>query len=89
MITQQEHSNIHLRIYISSDCATCHESRKIYQEIQPQFPLVNIRLIDLSENVHPAHIFAVPTYELNGKIISMGNPTRKQLHSILQEALES
>ena len=78
-----------LKVYVEEDCWSCSESRRIVAEIAPQFPQVAIELIDLSSQRHPNDVFAVPTYMLNGKIISLGNPYPKELRQKLQDALNS
>ena len=76
-----------LKVYVEEDCWSCSESRRIVQEIALQFPQVAIELIDLSSQHHPDNVFAAPTYMLNGRIISLGNPYPKDLKQKLQDAL--
>ncbi len=54
----------------------------------PRFPQVAIELIDIAAGPGPETIFAVPTYVLNGRVVSLGNPYRHDLQRLLQEALE-
>ena len=70
---------IRLEIYISEKCWSCQESIRIAEELTPLFPDVTIDLIDIQENDVPEEVFAVPTYLLNGKVVSLGNPTREEL----------
>lgn len=76
-----------LKIFIEGDCWSCAESRRIVEEIAPQFPQVAMELVDLSTQQRPENIFAVPTYTLNGKVISLGNPYPRELRQKLQSAL--
>lgn len=76
-----------LRVFISEDCWSCCESRRIIGEIAPQFPQITIELVDLSAQKRPDEIFAVPTYVLDGKVISLGNPYLTELQKKLQDAL--
>ncbi len=46
-----------------------------------------MELVDLSTQQRPENIFAVPTYTLNGKVISLGNPYPRELRQKLQSAL--
>lgn len=75
-----------LHIYIADDCWSCHETRRIVADILPQFPEVNIELRDMSQD-KPDDVFAVPTYVLNGRVISLGNPTREELRQKLTNTL--
>jgi glutaredoxin len=75
-----------LHVYIADDCWSCHETRRIVADIMPQFPEVHIELRDMSQD-KPDDVFAVPTYMLNGRVISLGNPTREELRQKLTNAL--
>lgn len=77
-----------LKVYVDASCWSCAESRRIVAEMRPQFPQVVIELVDLTGAKLPEHVFAVPTYELDGRVISLGNPYRHDLTRQLQEALE-
>lgn len=78
---------VKLQVYINEDCWSCDESRKIVAEIAPQFPDVKIELLDLNSEEQPDFVFAVPTYVLNGRIISLGNPYREDLRRRLQASI--
>ena len=70
--------NLTLRVYVSDDCWSCQETRRIVAEITPQFPEVTVELLEMDGD-RPDDVFAVPTYVLNGRVIFMGNPTRGEL----------
>jgi len=80
---------VKLQVYINEDCWTCDESRRIVAEIAPQFPEVAVELLDLSSTEYPENVFAVPTYVLNGHVISLGNPYRNELRQRIQDTLDS
>jgi len=66
-----------LEIVVGPDCAGCDTARRLASELaQLGLPGVTITVVDLSEPgvVRPAPVFAVPTYVLDGRIISLGNP---------------
>lgn len=71
-----------LHVYIADDCWSCRETRRILADVAVQFPDIQVELRDLSQE-KPDDVFAVPTYVLNGRVISLGNPTRKELHQKL------
>ena len=48
-------------------------------DITPQFPELLLNLVNTGQEPLPDGVFAVPTYLLNGKVISLGNPTRSAL----------
>lgn len=69
---------MHLEIYISDQCANCQEAIMIAKAARSMTGLeVTIINLDAPEQtVHP-QVVAVPTYVLNGRVISLGNPERE------------
>lgn len=78
---------VKLQVYIREDCWTCAESRRIVAEIAPQFPQIAVELVDMETPNRPQDVFAVPTYVLDGRIISLGNPYRDDLRQEIKDAL--
>jgi hypothetical protein len=72
-----------LTVYIADDCWSCAETRRILDDILPQFPDLLLNLVNTQLEPLPDHVFAVPTYLLNGEIVSLGNPTREALQKRL------
>ena len=72
-----------LTVYISDDCWSCEETHRILDEVTPQFPNLLLRRVDTQQEPLPEGVFAVPTYLLDGKVISLGNPTRAALQKRL------
>ncbi len=72
---------IKLDVYITNDCWSCEESERIVLDVSAKLPEVNVEFIDMEKaDNKPENVFAVPTYLLNGKVISLGNPTREELY---------
>jgi hypothetical protein len=80
-------SMVKLQVYVKEDCWACDESRRIVSEIAPQFPEIAVELLDLEADDRPENVFAIPTYVLNGRVISLGNPYRDQLRQEIQNVL--
>jgi hypothetical protein len=74
-----------LQIYISDDCWSCEESLRIAEEARARFEHVNVELLDLMREEAPEAVFAAPTYVLDGRVISLGNPSRERLWRLLGE----
>lgn len=73
----QDDSPRALDIYVTPGCLGCDRARQLAQEVRARgLPSVEVNLIDLSDPVvvRPEAVFAVPTYLLNGKVLSLGNP---------------
>ena len=77
-------------MYVSSECLNCDEAVRLAEEAAARFPGVVVRLIDLDRNGSPPPdpVVAVPTYVLNGRVISLGNPYPEELFARLHEAGE-
>jgi alkyl hydroperoxide reductase subunit AhpF len=74
-----------LNIYIDQKCPGCDQALLIANLIEERMPTVVVRIIDIAEpNARkPESVFAVPTYVLNGKTVSLGNPDERELLSKL------
>lgn len=72
-----------LAIYISNHCPACAYAYSVAEEIQRDFPAVNVRLINLNETAEaiPDAVFATPTYLLDGRIWSLGNPSPEKINA--------
>ncbi len=78
-----------LRIYVAHHCSACSEALRIAQEVSARFANINLQVIDLDEegSRNLDDVFSVPTYVLDGRTLSLGNPDPDQLFSILAAAL--
>ena len=74
-----------LHVYISENCWSCSEARRIVGKIRPLFPNMEIELRDVKDERRPSHVFATPTYILNGRTIYLGNPTQEELTQKLKD----
>lgn len=78
-----------LRIYVAEHCQSCDEALRLAEEVRKRFAGIRLELIDLdkegSRNLDD--VFSVPTYVLNDRTISLGNPAPDQLFSRLAAAL--
>lgn len=75
-----------LQIVVASACQTCDEAHRLAGEVKTRFPQVTLDLIDLdtAPERQPDSVFAVPTYLLNGHVISLGNPSEEALYNLLE-----
>ena len=71
-----------LEIYVAPDCFGCETARHLAGMVRALGRSdLEVRLLDLSEPdvVRPPTVFAVPTYLLDGRVISLGNPEQDWL----------
>ena len=78
---------VKLQVYITDDCWSCAETRRIVADVSPRFPGVLVEFLDMTLSDRPDSVFAVPTYLLNGRVISLGNPTRHELSQKLSKEM--
>ncbi len=71
-----------LEIFVAPDCFGCETARELADIICARgWPGLEVRVLDLSEPhvTRPPAVFAVPTYILDGRVISLGNPEQDWL----------
>jgi predicted thioredoxin/glutaredoxin len=80
-----------LEIFIEHSCDNCQEAISIADRLRRQAPAVQVNLIDLDQEPYrrPYAVFAVPTYVLDGEILSLGNPRYEDLLATLNLKSES
>ncbi len=74
-----------MEIYISDHCATCDYAYKVAAIIRRDFPHVDVYIISINaEDVTvPESVFATPTYLLDGRRWSLGNPSLEEIRRML------
>ena len=72
---------IRLEVYVDDECLACSRSLAVAAQVQDAFPDVDVAVLrpDSDEGAHRHLVAAVPTYILNGRVISLGNPTLAEL----------
>jgi predicted thioredoxin/glutaredoxin len=85
----REEDAMHLDIYITTVCTNCGEALLIAERAQ-NIAGLKVAVINLDQPGQsiPPHIVAVPTYVLDGKVVSLGNPEREQFLSMLRTELQ-
>ena len=76
---------IAIDIYIAQHCGTCGYAYEVAADIRRQFPHVQVRMIDMEHPLEaiPEAVFATPTYLLNGRLWSLGNPSPAKVQETL------
>jgi glutaredoxin-related protein len=77
-----------LRIFIAENCPGCNDAREIAAQIEQNYPKIAVELVDIVESraAIPESIFATPTYMLNDRVVSLGNPSPEQVAQWVEEA---
>jgi hypothetical protein len=72
-----------LSVYVLSECAICRFAVETAAEIRRAYPHVRVEVIDLATTRDPVPdvVFATPTYLLDGRVWSLGNPSAEQIRA--------
>lgn len=77
-------------IYVADHCAICEYAYEVAETIRRDFPEVELVITNLSHTteVIPDMVFATPTYLLNGRLWSLGNPSPEDVQTRLSQLLD-
>ncbi len=83
-----ENHRVELAVYIEAGCAQCERAVQLAQEVEGDYSELAVRLIDIAGAApRPDDVFAVPTFMLDGRVFSLGNPRRSQLREEIEALL--
>jgi len=84
-MSNKEPKPVQVAIYVAPHCSNCQYAYLIADQIQTDYPQVELRIVDLSaaDEEIPESVFATPTYLLNGRVWSLGNPSHQQVRDTL------
>ena len=79
-----------LRVFVEAGCRNCDWALRLAQDVRERFPEVGVEVVDVADPSleRPEEVFAVPTFVLDGRVLSLGNPRRSKLVSDIAVALE-
>lgn len=79
-----------LAVYVGENCPSCQTAVEVAERARREFPHVDVSVVDLgvSSERQPDGVFAVPTFLLDGEIVSLGTPSWERLQPLLLAALE-
>jgi hypothetical protein len=78
-----------LKVFVEPRCESCERALRLASEIGGRFPALAVEVVDLSRPgvERPDYVFAVPTFVLNDRVFSLGNPRRSRLLAAVEAAL--
>lgn len=80
-----------LDIYVDASCFGCGRARELASRIC-EWNITNLTVLlhDLGdpETIRPNTVFAVPTYLLDGRVFSLGNPDEARLYALLRTTVD-
>ena len=78
-----------LEIFVEAGCLSCGRAFELAEGVARLYPGLSVDMIDISDTERevPEDVFAVPTYVLNGRVVSLGNPSPEDLAAKIDAAL--
>lgn len=75
-----------LKVFVEPGCELCVWALATANEIKKRFPAVIVTIVDIGkgEGPIPDSVFAVPTYVLDGNVVSLGNPALEELDKTIR-----
>jgi len=71
-----------LKVFITENCPGCDEALSIATRVEQNYAdRITVEVIDIvkAEQIVPEAVFATPTFMLNGRIVSLGNPSPQEV----------
>jgi len=65
-----------LKIFVTETCPGCVEALDTATRIEQDFPNIVVQVVNMDSPTAtiPDEVFATPTYMLNNRVVSLGNP---------------
>ena len=76
-----------LRIFVAETCPGCVEALDTAAEIRQHYPDIAVKVVDMDNPAAtiPDEVFATPTYMLNNRVVSLGNPGPQEIAQWAEE----
>lgn len=79
---------VELQVYVEAGCAPCKRAMQLAEEVEQDYAGLSVRVIDVATSASPPdNVFAVPTFLINGKVFSLGNPPLGDLRQEIETLL--
>ena len=79
-----------LDIVVASHCNACEEARVVAVRIRERFPDLSVNVLELDDRHQaPDGVVATPTYLLDGRVVSLGNPRLPDLVRVIERRVPS
>jgi thiol-disulfide isomerase/thioredoxin len=77
-----------LKVFVRDDCPGCAEAHQVALQVEQDYPQLNVEIINMADPqaIVPEAVFATPTYMLNNRIVSLGNPSPAEVARWAAEA---
>ena len=77
---------VELQVFVEPGCENCQRAVEMANEIDGDYPRLAVRVVDIAQTpVERDDVFAVPTFVLGDRVLSLGIPQR----SLLRDEVEA
>ena len=79
---------VELQVFVEAGCQTCDRALQLAESVDSAYPQLAVSIVDVREATgHEEDVFAVPTFVLNGRVLSLGNPQSSYLDGEIEALL--
>jgi len=73
-----------LRVFVSGRCPLTKQVASVTEPLRRELPCVRVEIVDVDTTLEslPDVVFSVPTYMLNERVVSLGNPDAQFAHEL-------
>ena len=88
MVRAMSMDQAELEIFVEANCSLCQRALSLAEDVDGRYPDLAVRVIDVREPAGQRDdVFAVPTFVLDGRVVSLGNPKQSFLRSEIESLL--
>ncbi|MGE0059860.1 MAG: thioredoxin family protein [Dehalococcoidia bacterium] len=77
-----------LSVYIEQGCSGCDFARQLASQLDAEFIYLKVTVVDIATiDSLPDEVVAVPAYVLNGRLVSLGNPSVTEMEELIRRVV--
>ena len=77
-----------LQVFVEAGCSACERAKRLTREVAGDYPQLAVSVMNIGDaRARHAEVFAVPTFVLDGRVLSLGNPQMSRLRGEIESLL--
>jgi hypothetical protein len=81
---KQDAAVVTIRVYVGANCPGCARAERLVNQLLVTYPGLDVAVIDLErENAVPDSLVALPTWYVNARVWTLGNPSWAELTALV------
>ena len=78
-----------LQVFVEPECEACQRAIQLAEGVDAAYPLLAVEIVDIrTRESEREDVFAVPTFILDDRVLSLGNPHERTLRREIEIVLE-